>query len=91
MVLLLGTWGLTVLGTAFSALTVNIRLRELMLPLLLYPAFAPALLAAMQLTTIVLAGQPITGDNIAWLRLLIGFDIIFTALALALVEFVLIL
>ena len=90
-VLLLGTWGLTVLGTAFSALTVNIRLRELMLPLLLYPAFAPALLAAMRLTTIVLSGQPITGDDIAWLRLLIGFDIIFTALAVTLVEFVLIL
>jgi heme exporter protein B len=91
LVLALGTWGLTVLGTSFSALTVNIRLRELMLPLLLYPAFAPALLAAIQLTTVVLAGQPIEGDNIAWLRLLAGFDIIFTALALTLIEFALIL
>ncbi len=30
----LGTWGLTAIGTVFSALTVNIRLREVMLPVL---------------------------------------------------------
>ena len=34
LVLLLGTWGMTVVGTVFSALTVNVRLRELMLPML---------------------------------------------------------
>ena len=38
LVLALGTWGLTVIGTVFSALTVNIRLREVMLPLLVYPS-----------------------------------------------------
>jgi len=37
MILLLATWGLTVIGTVFSALTVNLRLRELMLPTLVYP------------------------------------------------------
>jgi len=51
LVLLLGTWGLTVVGTMFSALTVNLRLRELMLPMLLYPIMIPALLAAVELTT----------------------------------------
>jgi heme exporter protein B len=91
LVLVLGTWALTVLGTMFGALTVNIRLRELMLPLLLYPAFSPALLASMQLTTVIISGKPIDGESVAWLRLLIGFDIIFTALAIALIEFVLIL
>src|ERR1039458_1654881 len=34
LVLLLGTWALTVIGTIFSALTVNIKLREVMLPML---------------------------------------------------------
>lgn len=90
LVLALGTWGLTVLGTTFSALTVNIRLRELMLPLLLYPALSPGLMAAMHLTTVLVAGKEIGGDDVAWLRLLIGFDVIFTALSLALIEFVLI-
>lgn len=91
LVLALGTWALTVLGVSFGAMTVNIRLRELMLPLLLYPVLSPALMGAMALTTAVLAGESLGGNNIAWLRLLIGFDIIFTALPLALIEFILIL
>ncbi len=91
LIIVLGTWALTVLGVSFGALTVNIRLRELMLPLLLYPVLSPALLAAMRLTTAVLAGETFTGDNVPWLRLLVGFDVIFTALAVALIEFVLVL
>ncbi len=90
LVVVLATWGLTVVGTMFSAMTVNLRLRELMLPTLIYPMIIPALMAAMQLTTVLLAGQPIGGADMLWLRLLVGFDIIFTALALTLVETVLI-
>ncbi len=44
LVLALGTWALTVIGTIFSALTVNIRLREVMLPMLTYPILVPALI-----------------------------------------------
>jgi heme exporter protein B len=89
LVLLLGTWGLTAIGTVFSALTVNIRLREVMLPLLVYPLMIPLLLGAMQLSALLVSGQPITGDMTVWLRLLVGFDIIFTALSLALMDTVL--
>jgi heme exporter protein B len=89
-VVLLATWGMTVVGTMFSALTVNLRLRELMLPALVYPMMIPALMSAMQLTTLLLAGEPVAGDNLVWVRLLAGFDIIFTALSLALVETVLV-
>lgn len=90
LVLLLASWGVSVVGTVFSALTVNMRLRELMLPMLVYPILIPCLMAAMQLTTPLLAGEPIQGDLLAWLRLLIGFDIIFTALAVTLIDTVLI-
>jgi heme exporter protein B len=90
LVLVLATWGLTVIGTMFSALTVNLRLRELMLPVLVYPMIIPALMAAMQLTTVLLAGEAIGAENMIWFRLLAGFDIIFTALGLALVETVLV-
>jgi heme exporter protein B len=90
IVLLLATWGITVIGTMFSALTVNLRLRELMLPMLVYPMLIPCLMAAMQLTTALVAGQAPAGDQLAWLRMLVGFDIIFTALSVALVETVLI-
>ncbi len=57
--MLLGTWALTVIGTVFSALTVNLRLRELMLPTLVYPLMIPALMAAMTLTTDLLSGTPL--------------------------------
>lgn len=85
-VLALGAWAMTVVGTLFSALTVNLRLRELMLPLLVYPVLIPALLAAIQLSGPLALGQPLASDMIVWLRLLAAFDIIFTALALALAE-----
>lgn len=88
-VLLLGAWGISVVGTMFSALTVNLRLRELMLPTLIYPMMIPLLMGAIRLTTLLISGQPVAGDDWIWLRLLIGFDIIFTSLALLLVEVVL--
>jgi heme exporter protein B len=90
LVLALGTWGLTIIGTIFSALTVNIRLRELMLPLLVYPLMIPALMGAMQLSTQLIAGKPLGGETEVWLRLLVAFDAIFSALSLVLVETVLV-
>lgn len=89
-VLALATWGITVIGTMFSALTVNLRLRELMLPTLIYPMMIPALMAAMKLTTVLLNGGVIPADDMIWLKLVLGFDIIFTSLAVALVEVVLV-
>lgn len=90
LVLALGTWALTVIGTFMSALTVNIRLREVMLPMLTYPLLAPALMGSMRLTAMLVAGQPIAGDLETWLKLLIGFNVIFTAVSLVTVETVLV-
>jgi heme exporter protein B len=90
MVIALATWGMTVTGTMFSALTVNIRLREVMLPILNFPILIPALLGAMQLTSSLVAGKPITAANDAWLKMLIGFDVMYTAVSVFLVETVLV-
>jgi heme exporter protein B len=89
-VTVLATWGLCVVGTAFSAMTVNLRLRELMLPMLVYPLMMPSMLAAIKLTGVLVMGQPVSGDLFQWLKLLIGFDVIYTALALALVDIILV-
>ncbi len=90
LVMLLGTWGITVIGTLFSAMTVNLKLREMMLPTLVYPMLIPALMGAIQLSTIIIAGEPLGTDNLLWFKLLVGFDVIFTILSLALVEIVLV-
>jgi heme exporter protein B len=90
LVIALGGWALTVIGTIFSALTVNIRLREVMLPMLTFPILIPALLGAMILTKGLVLGQPIDADNMSWLKMLIGFDVMYTAASLILVETVLV-
>jgi heme exporter protein B len=86
LVMALATWGITVVGTAFSAVTVNVRLRELMLPVLLYPVLIPLLIGAMELTTGLLNGNAVLSD----IRLLVAFDFIFTSLAVYLIEFILV-
>jgi len=90
LVVALGTWGFTVIGTMFSALTVNIRLREVMLPLLVYPTMIPCLMSAMKLSAHLVGGEPLDSDVMVWMKFLIGFDVIFTSLALVLVEIILV-
>ena len=89
-VLMLGTWGIAVVGVAFSAVTVNVRLRELMLPVLLDPILIPLLIGAMGATTMLFGGSPDITTNVPSLKLMTGFDVIYTALSLYLVEFILI-
>lgn len=86
LVIALATWGITVVGTAFSAVTVNVRLRELMLPVLLYPLLIPLLIGAMEMTTGLLNGNAVLSD----VRILIVFDTIFTALSVYLIQFILV-
>ncbi len=80
LILLLGTWGVASLGTIFSAVSANTRMRELMLPMLLLPLTIPVLIAAIESTTILLRGLPMREAEL-WIKLLAGFDVIFTVLA----------
>jgi heme exporter protein B len=89
LVMLLGTWGITVIGTLFSAMTVNLRLRELMLPTLIYPMLIPALVGAIELSRVFINGGSLA-ENFIWFRILVAFNVVFTILSLALVEIVLV-
>lgn len=90
LVLALASWGIAVVGTVFGALTVNLRLREVMLPVLVYPVLIPSLLGAILLSAHLIGGQPMNEDLQAWLRMLVGFDIIFSLLTAALADKVLV-
>lgn len=90
LVVMLTTWGLSVIGTTFSAMTVNLRLREVMLPMLVYPIMIPCLLAAISMSAELVAGNPLDKNMYPWLKLLVGFDVIYTALALSLIDAVLV-
>jgi heme exporter protein B len=81
VVLPLGTWALVCNGTFFAALGLRTRNRELLLPLILFPISLPALLGMMQATTAILTGE-FSPDT--WIRLLIAYNIAFTAVCLLL-------
>lgn len=85
LVLPLGTWALVANGTFFAALSIRSRNRELLLPLILFPIFIPALLAMVQATTSILTGE---SDPSLWIKLLLGYDIIFTTVSLLLFDVV---
>jgi heme exporter protein B len=68
--------GLVSVGTLFSAMAVNTRLAELLLPMLALPFFVPVVVPAAQVTAQLFAGRPVT-EAWAWLRILLAFDIIF--------------
>ena len=85
LVLPLGTWALVANGTFFAALSIRSRNRELLLPLILFPIFMPALLGMVQATTSILTGE---SDPTLWIKMLLGYDIIFTTVSLLLFEVV---
>lgn len=87
IVLMLGTFGLTVTGTVFSAVAAQARMRELLLPLLLLPVLVPLLLAAVEATAGLLADTPELQRT--WLEILIGFDVIFFTASWLLSDFLL--
>jgi heme exporter protein B len=90
IVLLLTTWGMSLLGAVFGALTVNLRLRELMLPVIIYPVLVPLLIAAIEITNTLLGHQPLGDTELQWGKVLIVFDVMFTSLALLLADTILI-
>lgn len=75
---LLAAIGLVAVGTLFSAMAVNARLAELLLPMLALPFFVPIVIGATQATAKLLSGRPTTEAG-AWLKLLLAFDIVFVA------------
>src|SRR5216683_5808761 len=75
LVMFMGSLGLSVTGTALSAISAQARMRELLLPLLLLPLLTPVLIASTEATAALFAEEPALRWD--WLAFLIAFDIIF--------------
>jgi heme exporter protein B len=74
-VLLLGTLALSTIGTVFSAISSQARMRELLLPLLLLPLLTPALIASVEATVGLFEDPPFL--SVPWTGLVAAFDVIF--------------
>ncbi len=87
LVLMLGTIGLTVTGTVFSAVSAHARMRELLLPLLLLPILTPLLIASVESTASLFQEQPALDRT--WVAFLAGFDIVFLTASWLLCDYLL--
>lgn len=75
LILILGTLGIVITGTVFSAISAHARMRELLLPLLLLPILAPLLIASVEATSALFSLDP--SFDRTWASFLAGFDIVF--------------
>ena len=75
LIMLLATLGFAAIGTLFSAIAINTRSREIMLPMLLLPVVVPVIIAAVLASGTALEGGP-WSDMAKWVQLITVFDIL---------------
>ena len=87
-VIFVGTLGFCAIGTLLSSLSANLKTRDIMLPILLYPLMIPILIGSVQMTGQALAGEPLSG-MMNWVSLTLCFDVIYIAVSIMTIDFVL--
>jgi heme exporter protein B len=87
IIIVLSTIGFAAVGTLLAAMTVNTGTREVLLPILLFPVVVPVIIAAVKSTARVLQGNP-WSLIVPWIKLLVGFDIIFLVVSFLTFEYV---
>jgi heme exporter protein B len=85
-VVALGTLGYAAVGTFYAALTANLRARDVMLPVLLFPIMVPVVVAAVKATTLVVRGDPM-GELWVWLRIIALIDLVLLTVCTLTFEF----
>lgn len=72
----MATFGFALVGTLFSAIAVQTRSREIMLPVLFFPVILPVIIAAVEASAASIGSESGVGLN-RWLPLLAIFDALF--------------
>lgn len=85
--ILMGTIGFAAVGTLLSAIAASTRMRDVMLPVLLFPVLVPLLVASVKLTEGALQELPFS-DYQGWFNLLLAYDVIFLVVAYLVFEYV---
>ena len=87
-VIFIGTLGFCAIGTLLSSLSANLKTRDIMLPILLYPLMIPIVIGSVRMTGQVLTGEPLS-ELMNWVSLTLCFDIIYIAVSIMTIDFVL--
>ena len=80
LLLVLGTIGFALIGTLFAAMLLSTRLRDVLLPIVVYPLVTPVLIAGVQGTRALFTGVE---EVTHWVSLIAAFDLIYLGVALA--------
>jgi heme exporter protein B len=83
----LGSIGYVAVGTLLSSMAVQTRTRDVLLPILLFPVAIPVFIAAVRASTGFLQGIDMAEIQ-PWLSLLIAYDVVFTAVAFMVFDYV---
>ena len=86
-IFLLGSANLATIGTLFAAMSCNMRLRELLLPLLILPMAMPSLIASVKSTAMILQSASFI-HILPYLQILFVYWVVFTTLALLLFNYI---
>lgn len=85
----LGTLGFSAVGTLLAAISMNTRMSEVMLPILLLPLALPVILSVVLATTANFSTPTDQNSMIFWIKVLIAYDVIFITVPLMLFDYVL--
>ncbi len=83
----LTTIGFVAVGTLFSALAVNTKAREMVLPILFLPIVIPIIISAVKASGIALAGEP-WSELSSSLQIIGAFDVVFLVVSFLIFAFV---
>ncbi len=89
LIIIMSNSGIAAIGTLLSAISINTRARDLMMPILFFPIIVPVLIAAVKSTSIVLLASNPLSDIYAWLQLLLVYDMIFLLISYMTFEYIL--
>ncbi|TFG47561.1 MAG: cytochrome C biogenesis protein [Anaerolineales bacterium] len=87
-VVLLGSIGYVAVGTLLATMVVQVRTRDILLPILLFPLTLPVIIAAVKASQGFIQMLPMTEISV-WVNILIAYDLIFIAAAFMVFDFVL--
>ena len=88
LVVAVGTLGYAAVGTTLAAIASNTTMREVLLPILLFPVAVPVVIGAAESTRLIFQPHPFFGPG-SWIRLLAAFAVVFVVVSWLTFEYVL--
>jgi len=76
LVTFLTTIGFVAVGTLFSALAINTRARDMVLPILFFPVVVPLIISAVKASGVAMTGGT-WSEASGWLQMIVAFDVVF--------------